>query len=123
MSSYFSSQSIFKSLANVAESQLTYTILSGDIASIVSRHFSSQPFLGGSTTITSGRSISVHPVDAVSSVIFSVFFCILIKLWKHLLSLSYEKLRICDAIELRIVFGILDCLRHYFHSVHLLCLL
>ena len=43
----FSSQSIFKSLANVAESQLTYTILSGDIASIVSRHFSSQPFLGG----------------------------------------------------------------------------
>ena len=74
MSSYFSSHSIFKSLANVAESQLTYTILSGDIASIVSRHFSSQPFLGGSTTITSGRSISVRPVDAVSSVIFSVFF-------------------------------------------------
>ena len=96
MSSYFSSQSIFKSLANVAESQLTYTILSGDIASIVSRHFSSQPFLGGSTTITSGQ---------------------------HLLSLSYEKLCICNAIELRIVFGILDCLRHYFHSVHLLCLL
>ena len=36
--------------------------------------FSTQLFHGGLTTITSGRSISVCLVDAVSSVIFSFFF-------------------------------------------------
>ena len=45
----------FRSLASVALLQLTYTILSGFIASIVCWHFSSQPFRGGSTTITSAR--------------------------------------------------------------------
>lgn len=42
-----------RSRASVAESQLTYTTRSGPIFTMVSRHFSSHPFRGGSTTITS----------------------------------------------------------------------
>ena len=49
-----SSPRYFTSLAKVAESQLTYTIRSGCIFNMVSRHASSQPLRGGSTTITSG---------------------------------------------------------------------
>lgn len=51
--SYPFSARYFISLAKVAESQLTYTTLLGAIFTIVSKHASSQPFLGGSTTITS----------------------------------------------------------------------
>lgn len=53
--SYPPSHSTFRSLARVALSQLTYTIRSGCIFSIVSRQAPSQPFLGGSTTITSAE--------------------------------------------------------------------
>ena len=52
-SSYPFPQRYFKSRASVAESQLTYTIRSGRICTIVSSSFSSQPLRGGSTTITS----------------------------------------------------------------------
>ena len=56
--SYPPSQRIFRSLPRVAESQLTYTMRSGCMRSMVFKQASSQPFRGGSTTMTSGWSIS-----------------------------------------------------------------
>ena len=53
-SPYPFSHRYFKSLASVAESQLTYTIRSGPIFTMVESTLSSHPFRGGSTTTTSG---------------------------------------------------------------------
>ena len=50
---HLASDALLKRLANVAESQLTYTIRWGFILTIVCSTISSQPFLGGSTTMTS----------------------------------------------------------------------
>lgn len=56
--SYPSSPSTFTSRASVAESQDTYTMRSGCMLAMVWRRFSSQPFLGGSTTMTSAWACS-----------------------------------------------------------------
>ena len=64
--SYPPSQRIFRSLARVAESQLTYTMRSGCMRSIVFKQASSQPFRGGSTTMTSGWSISSEDASVVA---------------------------------------------------------
>ena len=48
----------FTSRARVAESQLTYTIRSGPISTMVLSTLSSQPLRGGSTTITSALACS-----------------------------------------------------------------
>ena len=53
--SYPPRQSTFKSLASVAESQLTYTTFSGRTFNIASSSFSPHPFRGGSTTTICGR--------------------------------------------------------------------
>ena len=57
----------FKSLAKVLGSQDTYTTLSGFASPIASSNLTSHPFLGGSTTITFGLTLSSISLGITSS--------------------------------------------------------